>query len=401
VSSLPTGTVTFLLADIEGSTALQQDEHLDYARVITDVRQILREALEAHKGHEVDAAGDELLAVFDSAGNAAEAAMAAQRGLRDADWPEDARIRARIGLHTGTPALGEEGYTGIDVVRVVRIAGAGHGGQILVSPETTAALADIPTRDLGEFRLQGLTNPERILQLLADDLPRDFPPLRNTVSALGATISVVLADDTVLLREGIARLLEDSGFDVVAQSGNADDLLRHVAMHKPQVAVVDIRMPPTHTDEGLQAARTIRERFPGTGVLVLSQYVEAGYAMDLLAESTEGVGYLLKDRVSDVEEFAASVRRVAEGGSALDPAVVSELVGRRRRDDPLDEITPREREVLELMAEGRSNQAIADRLFVTLRAVEKHVTSIFSKLDLPASTDDHRRVLAVLLFLRA
>ena len=155
-------------------------------------------------------------------------------------------------------------------------------------------------------------------------------------------------------------------------------------MHKPDVAIVDIRMPPTHTDEGLRAAREIRERFPDTGVLVLSQYVESGYALDLLAESAEGVGYLLKDRVSDVEEFAAAVRRVAEGGSALDPAVVSQLVGRRRADDPLDELTPREREVLELMAEGRSNQAIADRLFVTLRAVEKHVTSIFSKLDLPA-----------------
>ena len=211
---------------------------------------------------------------------------------------------------------------------------------------------------------------------------------------------MVLADDTVLLREGVARLLSDAGFDVVPHSGNADDLLRHVAMHKPDVAIVDIRMPPTHTDEGLRAAHEIRARFPDTGVLVLSQYVEAGYAMDLLAESTEGVGYLLKDRVSDVEEFAAAVRRVSEGGSALDPAVVSELVGRRRRDDPLDELTPREREVLELMAEGRSNQAIADRLFVTLRAVEKHVTSIFSKLDLTASTDDHRRVLAVLLFLR-
>jgi DNA-binding NarL/FixJ family response regulator len=204
----------------------------------------------------------------------------------------------------------------------------------------------------------------------------------------------------VLLREGIARLLTESGFEVAAQSGNAEDLMRHVGMHKPDVAIVDIRMPPTHTDEGLRAAREIRERHPETGVLVLSQYVEPGYALDLLAESAEGVGYLLKDRVAEVEQFASAVRRVAEGGSALDPAVVSELVGRRKQDDPLHELTPREREVLELMAEGRSNQAIADRLYITLRAVEKHVTSIFAKLDLPASTDDHRRVLAVLLFLR-
>ena len=205
----------------------------------------------------------------------------------------------------------------------------------------------------------------------------------------------------MLLREGLARLLGDAGFDVVSQAGNAEDLLRHVAMHRPDVAIVDIRMPPTHTDEGLVAAQAIRERHPDVGVLVLSQYVEPAYALELLGQSAEGVGYLLKDRVSDLEEFAASVRRVAEGGSALDPAVVDQLVGRKRRDDPLDELTPREREVLELMAQGRSNQAIAERMFVTLRAVEKHVTSIFTKLRLPASTEDHRRVLAVLAYLRS
>jgi DNA-binding NarL/FixJ family response regulator len=174
-----------------------------------------------------------------------------------------------------------------------------------------------------------------------------------------------------------------------------------VRSYSPEVAIVDIRMPPTHTDEGLRAAREIRERHASTGVLVLSQYVEAEYALDLLAESAEGVGYLLKDRVADVGEFAAAVRRVGEGGSALDPTVVSELVGRRRKDDPLGDLSPREREVLELMAEGRSNQAIGDRLFITQRAVEKHVTSIFVKLRLPAAAADHRRVLAVLAYLRA
>jgi DNA-binding NarL/FixJ family response regulator len=211
---------------------------------------------------------------------------------------------------------------------------------------------------------------------------------------------VVLADDSVLLREGIAALLDGAGFDVVGQAGNADELLLRVRSYSPDVAIVDIRMPPTHTDEGLRAAREIRERFPDTGVLVLSQYVEADYALDLLAESAEGVGYLLKDRVSDVGEFAAAVRRVGEGGSALDPTVVQQLVGRRRADDPVDTLTPREKEVLELMAEGRSNQAIGERLFVTQRAVEKHVTSIFAKLRLPADTADHRRVLAVLAYLR-
>ena len=208
---------------------------------------------------------------------------------------------------------------------------------------------------------------------------------------------VVLADDSVLLREGVARILEEAGFDVVGQAGNPDELMLKVRSYSPAVAVVDIRMPPTHTDEGLQAAKQIREKHPGTGVLVLSQYVEPDYAMELLSESAEGVGYLLKDRVSDVKEFAAAVRRVAEGGSALDPAVVSHLVG--RRSDPISALTPREREVLELMAEGRSNSGIAERLVVTERAVEKHVTSIFGKLRLPAASEDHRRVLAVLAYL--
>jgi DNA-binding NarL/FixJ family response regulator len=174
-----------------------------------------------------------------------------------------------------------------------------------------------------------------------------------------------------------------------------------VRSYDPDVAVVDIRMPPTHTDEGLRAAQEIREKHPGVGVLVLSQYVEPAYAMELLAESAEGVGYLLKDRIADVGEFADAVKRVADGGSALDPTIVSQLVGRRRSDDPIDQLTPREREVLGLMAEGRSNQGIAERLVVTERAVEKHVTSIFGKLRLPAAPEDHRRVLAVLAYLRS
>ena len=401
MSSLPTGNVTFLIADVEGSTRLQQDTRVDYPAVIGAVRAALRVAIAAYEGHEVDAVGDELLAAFCEASDAGAAALAAQRALRDADWPDGLRVRVRIGIHSGTPDYGEEGYTGLDIVRAARISHAGHGGQILATATTIERIAGLPSADLGEHAIEGLSQPERIYQLVADDLPRDFPPLRNTSSTLGHAITVVIADDSVLLREGIVRLLSEVGFDVVAQSGTADDLLRHVAMHKPQVAVVDIRMPPTHTDEGLRAAAEIRERFPDTGVLVLSQYVEAGYAMDLLSDSAEGVGYLLKDRVSDVEQFASSVRRIAEGGSVLDPDVVSQLIGRRRRDDPLEQLTPREREVLELMAEGRSNQAIADRLFVTLRAVEKHVTSIFTKLNLPASTEDHRRVLAVLAAIRS
>ena len=199
----------------------------------------------------------------------------------------------------------------------------------------------------------------------------------------------------------MARLLGDSGFEIVGQSGTAEDLLLKVRSYKPDIAIVDIRMPPTQTDEGLRAAKEIREKHPETAVLVLSQYVEEGYALELLQESAEGVGYLLKDRVYDLADFVAAIKRVAGGGSALDPSVVSQLVGRRRSDDPIDQLTPREREVLELMAEGLSNSAIAARIFLTERGVEKHVTSIFQKLRLPVTADTHRRVLAVVAFLQS
>jgi DNA-binding NarL/FixJ family response regulator len=211
---------------------------------------------------------------------------------------------------------------------------------------------------------------------------------------------VALAEDSVLLREGLARLLADEGFDVLARCRDAEELRAALRVDRPDVVIVDIRLPPTHTDEGLRAAVELRAAYPGLGVLVLSQYVEVGLVMTLLADSAEGVGYLLKDRISDVPEFVSAVRRVATGGSAVDPIIVSTLLARRRRDDPLDRLTPREREVLELMAAGTSNQGIADHLVITLRAVEKYVSSIFGKLGLPATGSESRRVLAVLLFLR-
>jgi DNA-binding NarL/FixJ family response regulator len=211
---------------------------------------------------------------------------------------------------------------------------------------------------------------------------------------------IVIADDAVLLREGAARLLEDAGFEVVAQAGDAEDLLRKVRAHKPDVAVIDIRMPPDNVDDGLRAALEIRSELPNVGLLLLSQYVEERYLSQLLADGAEGVGYLLKDRVADVERLSDAVRRVAEGGSVLDPEVVAHMLGRRERDEPLDELTPREREVLALMAEGRTNRAIAEDLVVSERAVERHVTAIFGKLGLAAGEGDHRRVLAVLAFLR-
>jgi DNA-binding NarL/FixJ family response regulator len=214
-------------------------------------------------------------------------------------------------------------------------------------------------------------------------------------------VRVAIAEDSVLLREGLARLLSDAGFEVIATCPDADDLMLKVRSYEPDVAVVDIRLPPTHSDEGLQAALDIRAQHPGVAVLVLSQYVELGLALKLLADSAEGVGYLLKDRVADVDDFVDAVRRVADGGSAVDPIIVSTLLSRQRDDDPLARLTPRERDVLELMATGRSNQGIADRLVITLRAVEKYVSSIFGKLGLPSTGGESRRVLAVLTFLRS
>jgi DNA-binding NarL/FixJ family response regulator len=214
-------------------------------------------------------------------------------------------------------------------------------------------------------------------------------------------VRVAIAEDSVLLREGIVRLLDEAGIEVVAQCADPDDLLLKVRSYSPDVAIVDIRLPPTHNDEGLRAALEIRSKHPDVAVLVLSQYVELGLALKLLADSAEGVGYLLKDRIGDVDEFVAALRRVAEGGSALDPIIVSTLVSRERPDDPLAQLTPREREVLELMAAGSSNQGIADSLVITVRAVEKYVSSIFTKLGLPSTGSESRRVLAVLTFLRS
>ncbi len=214
-------------------------------------------------------------------------------------------------------------------------------------------------------------------------------------------LRVLVADDSVLLREGLVRLLEEGGCDVVAQAGDATDLLRKARAHKPDVAIIDVRMPPDNTDDGLRAALALRNEQPETAVLVLSQYIEEQYAIELIGGSNEGVGYLLKERVADVATLLDAVHRVAANGSVIDPQVVSQLLGRHRQEDPLEELSQREREVLALMAEGRSNHAIATQLVVTERAVEKHVTSIFSKLGLPPAEDDHRRVLAVLTFLRA
>jgi DNA-binding NarL/FixJ family response regulator/class 3 adenylate cyclase len=412
----PTGTVTFLFTDVEDSTGLVRDLQDAYPAVIADHRRLVREAVENRGGFEIDCRGDEFFLAFARPEDAVESAIAIQREHESHSWPGERGVRVRMGIHTGEPTVEEGDYVGIDVHHVARLCSAGHGGQVLLSQATLEALGDLDVKDLGKHELKGLPSSQRIFQLARAGAEYDFPPLRlgngpgtdAQAEPVGRTpqkdrdkLRVALADDSVLLREGVALLLSEAGFEVVGQSGTADDLLLKVRSYAPDVAVVDIRMPPTHTDEGLRAAQEIREKHPEVGVMVLSQHVEPTYAMELLADNAEGVGYLLKDRVSDLEEFAASVRRVAEGGSALDPTLVTQLVGRRREHDPIDDLTPREREVLELMAEGRSNQAIGERLFITPRAVEKHITSIFGKLRLPQAPEDHRRVLAVLAFLRA
>jgi DNA-binding NarL/FixJ family response regulator/class 3 adenylate cyclase len=416
VPSPPTGIVTFLFTDIEDSTGLVRELGSAYPELIAEHRRLVRDAVEARGGYEIDCRGDEFFLAFTRPNDAVATAIAIQRDHDSYSWPAAHRVRVRMGIHTGEPAVEDDDYVGIDVHRVARLCSAGHGGQVLLSEATLEALEDADVEDLGEHELKGLAQPERIFQLVRTDAENDFPPLRlgqapgaedpqaEPVGGSAQTkgkLRVALADDSVLLREGIARLLAEAGFEIVGQSDTADDLLLKVRSYAPDVAVVDIRMPPTQTDEGLRAAQEIRSNHPDVGVLVLSQHVEAAYAMELLAESAEGVGYLLKDRVSDVDEFAAAVRRVAEGGSALDPTLVTQLVGRRRKHDPIEDLTPREREVLELMAEGRSNQAIAERLFITPRAVEKHITSLFGKLGLPPAPEDHRRVLAVLAFMRS
>ena len=211
---------------------------------------------------------------------------------------------------------------------------------------------------------------------------------------------VVIAEDLALLRDGLRRLLRDNGFDVVAAVTDGDALVTSVLLERPDVAIVDIRLPPTFRDEGVRAALTLRDRAPETGVLIVSQYIEQAYASELLADGRGGLSYLLKDRIMDVDDFVAAVRRVGEGGTALDPEVVASLLSRRRADSPLEALSPRELEVLGLMAEGRSNAAIAARLVLTVGAVEKHVANILTKLRLPPSSEDHRRVLAVLAYLR-
>jgi DNA-binding NarL/FixJ family response regulator/class 3 adenylate cyclase len=391
--------LAFLFADVERSTRLVQELGDTWLEVVTRLRGVLREAIDDGAGREVDARGDEVFAVFPGPQAAAEAALAVQRRLLEETWPRGAVVRVRMGIHFGRAAADDAvGMVGVEVHRASRICSAGHGGQMLVSEPAARRLEGGDLRELGLYALDGLPDPERIFQLLAPDLPSEFPPLRAARRRDVRPLRVVLADDSVLLREGVARLLEDAGMAIVDQCGDADTLLRQVAAHRPDVAVVDIRMPPTNTDDGLRAAATIHARHPGVGVLVLSSHLEVEYATELLRGGAAGIGYLLKDRVADVDDFAAAVRRVAAGGAALDRQVVHELIDRPRRPWQLDALTREDRELLELVAEGRSNEAIAERLFATVGDVDARVDRLLGTLGL---ANDEARVLALLDFLQA
>jgi DNA-binding NarL/FixJ family response regulator/class 3 adenylate cyclase len=403
-SGEPSGIKVFLIADIRGYTSFTQDHGDEAAAGLAKAfAEISREGVAAHAGTLVEVRGDEALVAFDSPRQAIGAAIDLQSRFVDEalDEPE-LPLFVGMGLDAGEAVAVEEGFRGGALNLAARLCSLAGPGEILVSPEVAhlaRAIEGVRYVQRGEVGLKGLSEPVAVIRVIPSDDPAER--LTRMKAAPPAPMRVALADDSILLREGVARLLAEAGFAVVSQHGNADDLLETVRADPPDVAIVDIRMPPTHTNEGLRAAHHIRAEHPQVGVLVLSQYVETDYAMELVSEGAAGLGYLLKDRVSNVQEFTDAVRRVAAGGSVIDPDVVSRLVGRARRASPIDTLSEREREVLAFMAEGRSNQAISEGMFLSPKTVEGHVRNIFTKLGLADTPDDHRRVLAVLTFLRS
>jgi class 3 adenylate cyclase/DNA-binding NarL/FixJ family response regulator len=395
-AELPGGIVTFLFTDMESSTQIARMLRDDWPGVMTEHQRLLREAFTDHGGREVDTQGEAFFFAFTTAQDAVRAALDGRRALAEQAWPGGIEVRVRIGLHTGQAEPKDGRYFGLAVHRAARIMSAGRGGQVLLSASTYGLLADDPPpdvdfRDLGERELKGLDRPERLYEVL----PQDVVERRESARR------VVVADDSVLLREGIARLLTDAGFEVVATAVDANELLAAVDSQRPTVAITDIKMPPTHTDEGLVAAEKIRRDHPDIGVLVLSQYLDSRYAMRLLEHYPERVGYLLKDRVSDAAVLSDAVRRIAEGECVVDPTIVSRLMKRAREDGPLADLDDREVELLSLIAEGRSDEAIGERLDVDRSAVGEAVGKVFSKLGVQGSPDELRRIVYALDVLRS
>jgi class 3 adenylate cyclase/DNA-binding NarL/FixJ family response regulator len=317
--------VTFLFTDIERSTSLLDRLGEAYISLLERERELLAGAVAAAGGRVVDARGDELFAVFPTAAAGVTAAVAGQRALAEEEWPLP--VRVRMGIHTGRANVAGDGYVGLAVHHAARVSQAAHGGEIIASEDAVAAIADgldLTLVDLGERDLRGIPCATRLFRILAAGLDEEFPP-PDAALAAPAPLRVALADDSVLLREGIAAILEECGFEVVGQAGTAEDLLDLVEATLPDVAIVDIRMPPTKTDEGIRAAAEIRRRHRRTGVLLLSQHVDVPNALQLFDGGPSGIGYLLKERVADVDDFLACVRRIAEGGTAIDLTIVEEL----------------------------------------------------------------------------
>jgi DNA-binding NarL/FixJ family response regulator/class 3 adenylate cyclase len=402
-ASPSTGDINiFLIADIRGYTSFTQTRGDGAAAKLAETfAGVCRDVVERHGGSLLELRGDEALCLFRSARASIAAAVELQdtfvkRALADPDTP----LLVGIGLDVGEALPVEGGYRGGALNLAARLCSQAAPGEILASKTVvslTGSQHGVTYADRGDVRLKGLRDPVPVVRVSgADDAMAKLAGSAQVTAAM----RVALADDSVLLREGIARLLTESGFKITSAASDADELVAQVRQDPPDVAIVDIRMPPTFTDEGLRAAHTIRAELPDVAVLLLSQYVETDFALELISGGAGKLGYLLKDRVSNVQEFTDAVRRVGAGGSVIDPEVVSRLVGRARRDNPLDALTDREREVLTLMAEGRSNQAISHRLNLSTKSIEGHVRSIFTKLNLMTTPDDHRRVLAVLTYLR-
>jgi DNA-binding NarL/FixJ family response regulator/class 3 adenylate cyclase len=392
---------TFMIADVRGYTSYTQTYGDQAAgRLAGTFAEITREVVETNAGELLELRGDEGLSVFDSARDAIRAATALQErfvteAVKDADMP----LLVGIGIDVGEAVPVEGGYRGGALNLAARLCSMAGPGEILASTITThlaGPLDGIDYEDRGETRLKGMKDSVPVMRVA----PKDDPISRLAAAKTSNAMRVVVADDSLLLREGVVRVLKDGGFNVIAQAGDGEELVAAVARDVPDVVVTDIRMPPSYTDEGLVATHKIRERFPEVGVLLLSQYVETEFAVELVSAGAARLGYLLKDRVANVQEFTDSVRRVGKGGSVIDPEVVSRLVERPRVASPVDDLSSRERDVLSMMAEGRSNAGIAESLSLSAKSVEGHVRNIFGKLGLVDAPDDHRRVLAVLSYLK-